>query len=202
MKEYPPIPGSSRAPHEPCIAFDKLDGSNLRFEWHRKRGWNKFGTRTRLFDATDPIFGSAISIFLTKYASAIEQMLRHNKLLRNVTELICFAEFLGPNSFAGQHVATDSKDVVLFDINLHKKGFISPRDFVNEFGHLHIPRVVYEGNLNKSFIEDVRSNKFDLSEGVICKGESGHKLWMCKIKTLQYLEKIKARLENWEDYWE
>ena len=27
-----------------CLAFDKIDGSNVRFQWNRKRGFYKFGT--------------------------------------------------------------------------------------------------------------------------------------------------------------
>jgi hypothetical protein len=48
-----------------AYVFDKLDGSNLRFEWKRKGGWYKYGTRHRLFDATDPGFGSAIELSTT-----------------------------------------------------------------------------------------------------------------------------------------
>jgi hypothetical protein len=28
----------------PFVAFDKLDGSNIRAEWDRKKGWHRFGT--------------------------------------------------------------------------------------------------------------------------------------------------------------
>ena len=45
MEQYPHIEGSTKAPiGEPCIAFYKYDGSNLRFEWSPKKGWHKFGT--------------------------------------------------------------------------------------------------------------------------------------------------------------
>lgn len=57
MKDYPSIPGSSKAPQLPCIAFKKYDGSNIRAEWSKKRGWYKFGTRTQLIDKTDLVFG-------------------------------------------------------------------------------------------------------------------------------------------------
>lgn len=43
--------------------FDKIDDSNLHFEWNRKRGWHKFGTRTRLFNEADWQFGRAIPLF-------------------------------------------------------------------------------------------------------------------------------------------
>jgi hypothetical protein len=50
MYRYPEIDGPSKAPHEHCLAFDKLDGSNMRFEWSPKRGWYKFGSRGQLID--------------------------------------------------------------------------------------------------------------------------------------------------------
>lgn len=79
MKEYPKILGSERIPlNEECIAFDKLDGSNLRFEYSKKQGWYKFGTRRRLFDHTDPDFGSALEIFQRKYAEPIEKIVFDN----------------------------------------------------------------------------------------------------------------------------
>lgn len=69
MQQYPSILGSSKAPlGEPCIAFVKYDGSNLRWEWSPKRGWNKYGTRTQLFNETTPIYIyiTNLSLFLKK----------------------------------------------------------------------------------------------------------------------------------------
>jgi hypothetical protein len=38
-------------------------------------------------------------------------------------------------------------------------------------------------------------------EGVICKGGTGHRLWMGKIKTLAYLEELKRRFKDkWKMY--
>lgn len=54
--------------------------------------------------------------------------------------------------------------------------------------------------------QDVRDNKFNLNEGVICKGHltKGNffgKMWMCKIKTQAYLDKLKNRFgDDWEKY--
>jgi hypothetical protein len=138
-----------------------------------------------------------------------------------VQEVICFGEFFGPFSFGGQHDpqhpalllggcegVNGPKDVVLFDVNVHKKGLMSPRDFVNTFAHLPIAEVIYEGNLNASFIQDVREGRYPVVEGVVCKGlnPSGkppHNLWMTKIKTLSYkAECIKRFDADWEKYWD
>lgn len=210
MKEYPKILGPYDAETLPCIAFYKLDGSNLRFEWNPRSGWYKFGTRRRLFDRSDPEYGIAVEIFLKKYGESLIQVIRENPAYRKTEGLIAYAEFFGPHSFAGKHDATflgvesnDPKDVVLFDVNIHKKGFISPQKFVEHFGHLHIPQVVYQGEFNRQFVEDVRNGKFPVREGVIAKGGEGHKIWMRKVKTLAYLKELKERFgTGWQEFWE
>ena len=62
---------------------------------------------------------------------------------------------------------------MFFDVLVgHKnRAFIKPRDFIKVFSSL-IPtsKVVYEGNLNEQFIQDVRNNIYNLKEGVVCKG--------------------------------
>lgn len=203
MKEYWSIPHSAKAPREYCYAFYKYDGSNLRVEWHKKRGWNKFGTRHQLFDETHDIFAPAIDIFMNKYSEPIAKILTDN--FRGIESAITYCEFLGKNSFAGNHDPNEVKDMILFDVNVHKKGILDPKQFLDLFGSLHIAELVYQGNLNEPFIEAVRSNSLDvkLNEGVIAKGGSGHKLWMCKIKTRDYLDKLKeSKGSEWEKYWE
>lgn len=203
MNEYPSILGPNKAPSLPCLAFYKYDGSNLRWEWSRKRGWNKFGTRKHLFDETDAVFGPAIPIFMDKYADAIEKVIKDSKQYRNAEYITAFTEFFGPNSFAGQHNPSDKKELVLFDLQVHKRGILDPRTFIKTFGHLDTAKVVYEGNLNASFIDDVKNSKYDLNEGVVCKGGTGHGLWMRKIKTLVYLQKLKGKYgDHWEQHWE
>lgn len=83
-------------------------------------------------------------------------------------------------------------------------GIIGPKQFVSDFGHLAIARVVYEGKLTGRFTEAVRAGKYGVEEGVVCKGgKGGPDLWMAKIKTYAYLEKLKAAFaDRWEDYWE
>lgn len=203
MYQYPSISGPNKAPHEHCIAFYKHDGSNLRFEWQPKKGWCKYGTRHLLFDHTHDEFGKAIEMFKNKYASDIEKIIRDDKIMRMAKCVTVFLEFEGPRSFAGRHHPEDVKDLILLDAHVHKKGIMGPTEFLKRFGHLQIPRIVYEGVLNQTFIEDVKTNKFDLKEGVVCKGGSGHGLWMRKIKTTEYRERLKSSFgPEWEKYWE
>jgi hypothetical protein len=177
-------------------AFDKLDGSNLRFEWSKKKGFYKFGTRNTMIDEKNEQFGKAIPIFLEKYGDELDKIFR-SKDYRNDLSFVCFAEFLGENSEYGQHYPDDNFDVVLFDVNVYKRGFVKPKEFVQNFGHLDIPKLVYHGNLNKEFVKDVQENKFGLKEGVIAKGVVGTKkseqVYYCKIKTNKWLENLKSR---------
>jgi len=219
MKTYWSIPGPGRSfPHLDCIAFDKLDGSNLRFEWSRKRGWWKFGTRRRLFDVNDPEFGQAIGIFLAKYGDDLVAIFT-SKRYRGTEKAVVFCEFYGPRSFAGWHHPDDVPTVTMIDVAVHKKGIVLPRDFVDDFGHLEIPSVVYEGKFGKQFVEDVREGRLSgmTGEGVVAKGVNvgkkkspQHGLWMRKVKTRWWLEELKKRAvespelrhvleENWKE---
>lgn len=203
MKSYPSIEGPSKAPKDQGIAFYKYDGSNLRFEWNKKRGFHKYGTRKRLFDETDPDFGEAIKIFNTTLSTDLESIFK--QYYRDSQEMTVFCEFFGENSFAGQHKPEPHK-LVLLDVDVYKHGFVSPREFVkvfcNELGD-RAAQVIYEGNLNESFIKDVREGKYPVNEGVVFKGGSGHKIWRTKIKTNTYLQKLKETYaEGWESYWE
>jgi len=207
MKTYPHIDGPSKAPKKPCIAFEKYDGSNLRFEWSKKRGFYKFGTKNRLFDESDPDYGTAIQLFNDTLADFVVDIVTAN--FKGIQKFIAYAEFLGERSFAGQHHPDDLKFLKLFDVNIHQKGFIPPNKFVKfccNKGNDHVARVIYEGNLNHDFINKVRDGEFDVFEGVVCKGMTGksiHTLWMTKIKTNAYRKKLEEVYQgNWENFWE
>jgi hypothetical protein len=115
-----------------------------------------------------------------------------------------FTEFLGPNSFAGLHKEEDPKELRLFDVWAEPLGMLGPKRFTADFGHLRTARVVYEGKLTGKFAEDVRLGKYGVNEGVVCKGGSGGAdVWMVKVKTYAYMERLKqAFADRWEEYWE
>lgn len=206
MKRYPSIPGPSKSPNAPCIAFYKYDGVNFRAEWSRKRGWYKFGSRNVLIDRDHP-FGSAIQLFLDKYAKDLPLVFK-NKYFKGIDSFIVYCEIWSANSIAGHFPQSDGtlrvqlsdiepNNVTLFDVNANKRGIVLPRDFVKLFGHLDIPEIVYEGNFNRQFIEDVRKNAFNIKEGVVAKGTNvtQHRLWMAKCKTNWWFEEIKRLAE-------
>ena len=200
MKSYPSINGCSKAPHSPCVAFYKYDGSNLRFEWSKQRGFHKFGTRRRLFDESDPEYGKSIQLFQDKYADKITAaLLKDKKYGRQLDRYVAFCEYFGPSSFAGQHKFEENMDIVLFDIAIHNKGFLTPREFIDVTENIDAAQVVYDGNLNAEFIQKVKTNSLDvkLNEGVVVKGihprakNPNHAIWMVKIKTKEWMDKLK-----------
>ena len=187
----------------PIIAFDKLDGSNLRFEYSQKRGFYKAGTRKMMIDSNEDQFGFAVKLFKDKYEEKLTQVFK-SKDYRNSLSFVCFAELVGTKSAFGDHdYGNDDFDITLFDISQYKKGLIPPKQFIKDFGHTGIPRVVYEGNLNKELVQRVKINEFGLTEGVICKGLVDTKkgntfLHYCKIKTDDWFERL--RLKHPERY--
>lgn len=197
MKQYDSIDYYGDYWGLPVVAFDKLDGSNLRFEFSQKRGFYKFGTRKMMIDQNSD-FGFAIDLFLNKYNESLTRIFK-SKDYRNILNFVCYAELVGTKSAFGQHdFGNDEFDIVLFDIDQYKKGMIPPKQFVKDFGDCGIPRVVYEGNLNMEFVNDVKNNKFNLTEGVICKGLTETKkgrpmLYYCKIKTNDWFERLRSR---------
>lgn len=210
MIEFPTIINSSKAPRKDGIAFDKLDGSNFRAKYTSKRGFDVFGTRRQLIDETTPFWNEMVKYFNENMKAPLEDLFKKSKDFRDYREIIVFGEFLGENSFAGFHEDEPHK-IVTFDVMVgHKlRKFIKPREFIKTFKDIvEIPKVVYEGNLNDSFIADVRNGKYDVKEGVIFKGNETSGafcggVWTCKIKTQSYFDKLKEKFkEDWEKYGE
>lgn len=214
MLHYPKIPGSRDAPDGRCVAFEKYDGTNIHWDWDRDFGWHSFGTRRDEFNLTDAgveaftrrhaHLRQSIDAFKSTLADGLEKVFLEHPSYAGYQSLKAFTEFLGPNSFAGLHKDGDPKELRLFDVWSEQFGMVGPRQFVTDFGHLPVARVVYEGRLTGQFAEDVRIGKFGVAEGVICKGGAGGPdVWMVKIKTYAYLERLKqAFADRWEEYWE
>ena len=204
MKDYWSIQGPRNAPHEDCIAFDKLDGQNIRVEWSKKRGWYKFGSRNVLLDSSQPYLGQAIQLFHDKYGESLIKAILDYKEWKvwgvEKTGVTVYCELWGPNSFAGWHVDGEPLTVTLIDVNLNKRGMVLPRQFIKVFGHLDIPKAIYEGKFSKQFIEDVYQGKYPVTgEGVVAKGiipgrKAQHSLWMAKCKTYKNLDAVRKRI--------
>src|SRR5262245_20254555 len=106
MKEYPSILSandllarSNDYLGRAFVAFDKLDGSNIRAEWDRKKGWHRFGSRRRLLDASLPFLGQAIQLILDGYGDGLARAFTDDPALHRPQEATVYFEFFGPHSF-------------------------------------------------------------------------------------------------------
>ena len=95
---------------------------------------------------------------------------------------------------AGAPLQNDELDVILFDVWIYKKGWVQPQKFIDEFGHLGIPNLIYQGELDEQIINDIQENKFNLKEGVMAKGVEENDTFMMKIKTKSWLRRVKTEL--------
>ena len=191
MKIYPSM--DAEIVRQPIYAFDKLDGSNMRAEWSRKRGFYKFGTRKRLLGEDERIFGKVPSLVREKFSEELEKIFRKNRW----DKAVCFFEFYGPNSFCGWHDENDEHTVTLIDVAPDRKEILEPRDFVKTFGHLDVAALLYRGNPNSEFIDSVKNRTLSgmTFEGVVCKGKhrsSGRPL-MFKVKSHEWYAALREK---------
>ena len=191
MEQYPSI-GVKATPSIEIFAFDKLDGSNIRVEWSKKNGFSKFGSRTRLIDATSEPLGESIELFLKKYADDLEQIYQKSRYERATA----FLEFHGVNSFAGYH-EKEPHDVTLFDVHIYKRGMLPPKEFISVFADkVETPKLLYRGKPNAEFISKVRKSTLSgmTFEGVVCKSAPvKNRSLNFKIKSEAWLNKLKGK---------
>jgi len=205
VKEYPSIPrstGSAFRELPDAYIFDKLDGSNLRFAWSKKRGWYKFGTRARLFDEGDWQFGRAIPLFQKNLAEPLAKIF----LTQRWDQCVVFAEHWGPSSFAGNHHMPgtnrplDQDEVMrldLIDVAPHKQGILGPAEFIRLFSDLPSAQFLGRFHWTRSFVERVWHGELRgiTLEGVVGKIGHGktHDLIMAKAKTASWVNKVRER---------
>lgn len=192
MKQYPSIPYLQGHPDvgKQLHTWAKLDGSNLRFEWSKKRGWYKFGTRRRLFDETFPVYGPAIPLFRERLADPLERIIRKKKW----PSIIVYCEFYGPQSLGGQHIEGDPMELVVIDANPYKKGFLPPTDFLKLFGELG-PNYLGYLKWGTEFLQQVYDGTLEGAsfEGVVGKCVEGKKVVRHKAKSRAWKKAIIER---------
>lgn len=207
MKQYPSIPsssGTSFKAHGWMHCWDKMDGSNLRFEYNRIKGWHRFGTRTQLMDENTEIYGAAIPLFLSEIGPHIL------KKFPKAQNIMAFCEWLGPNSFAGTHIdPVENMGLYLLDMTEDKKGFISPGCFLSAFdGQIPTPHYYGQFNWTRGLIDRVAEGKLtdDLlllpnTEGIIGKAKTSKAVTvMAKAKTNWWKEKLRATCKSEKEY--
>ena len=193
MKDYPSIPrarGQAFRAISDAFIYDKLDGSNIRVEWSSKRGivWNKFGTRARLLDESDDVFGGIPEIFRRVWQETLTGIVSDRRWERGV----CFFEFWGPNSFAGQHEPNDEKRLTLIDVAVHRQGILGPRRFDQIFGGQDVPNIIGIRNWTREYVEQVWRGEVEgvTFEGVVAKAGDGHQIVRAKAKTEAWVRKV------------
>lgn len=191
MKEYPSI--QHDVVDQPIYAFDKLDGSNIRAEWGRKQGFYKFGRRHGLLDDSNPMLKEAEGLILNGYAEELSRIFVGQRWQKAV----CFFEFFGPRSFAGNH-EQEAHEVVLLDVVYEKRGFMEPNPFLKMFSsRVKTASLLYHGNPNQPFLDSVRNGQLEgmTYEGVVCKGKliSPGRPLMFKVKNRAWVEEVKTK---------
>lgn len=203
---YPKIPDTFNCPLKQCIAFEKYDGTNIYWVFNSPYGFTDFGTRRdrfplnntgiKQFEQTHPELSSINKLLDYK----LESYLTNN--YPNSKEIIIFTEYFGPNSFAGSHNPNDKKQLIIFDVQVDGK-IIPPKEFIIEFKDFNIARVIFQGKYSGQLFVDIRNNKYNIKEGAVIKGMVDDQIYMAKVKTEEYMQKLKDKFkDSWEDYWE
>lgn len=210
---YPKIPDSSYFPPKSCFVFEKYDGTNIHWIWNLQQGFFGFGTRRHRFSYDEKGFAefaeenrknylsSAAYYFNKVYEKGLDDIFRNDEKYKN-SIVIVFTEYFGKSSFAGSHKPDECKKLMLIDISIDNK-IITPDIFLKDFNQFPFARLLYRGKYSGQLVEDVRHGKFNVDEGVVIKGVSHGNLYMVKVKTDNYMEKLKNFYkDNWKNYWE
>lgn len=207
MKTYPSIPrlyDLQKYNNVKFHIFEKLDGSNIRVEWSKKSGFCKFGTRHQLLTEDQGPLYNCKQIITDMFEDSISSKLSRMKVERAVL----FFEYYGVGSFAGSHPHDDTMTAALIDIDIYKKGTMSPQDFVNFCGDdLKCAKLLAELYPTKEFVDAVRDGSFDgcTFEGVIGKAKLGSNFTpveMFKIKTQKWLDALKEHCGGNQELYE
>lgn len=197
MKQYPSI--SSFIQRRISVnVYDKIDGSNIRVEWTKKRGFHKFGSRKQLLAGDQGLISKAPSLLLA-YTERLENYLT---TCLHAERAIVYFEFYGENSFAGSHEIADNHKLVVLDIELYKRGFIHQDEYLRMAQNYDIPIPYFIGKhiIDHDFEEMIRNGKIGSFEGVVCKSiharDKHGKPIMFKIKNQAWIDKVKAKFAN------
>ena len=194
MVEYPSIPhatGQTFREIQRAHVFDKLDGSNLRSEWSRKRGWYKHGQRNGVLDDSNPHLAVVPALFMERLAEPLERIARAERW----QHLIVYYEFWGKLSLAGNHEAGDPKFLSLFDAEPDDRGILPPIDFRKCFeGAVLTAAYLGVAHWTRGYCERVRLGEVEgvTFEGVVGKALEGRQIVRAKAKTQAWKDRVRA----------
>ncbi len=175
--------------------FDKLDGRQIRVQWSKKKGWHLYGSKTRLFDASDKEYARAIPLFEHGLAEPLAKVAVDNKW----PTCVAVCEYWSNKSLGGLLLPDDEMKVSLIDLGT-KDGFVDPKEYVRMLFKLYIPAATYLGpyKWTRGFVEDVWQGQwahadFVTFEGVVGKSSSRRDgLIMAKAKQRIWVDRIRA----------
>lgn len=210
MKSYPSIP-YWKAGHfgEPVYVFEKLDGTQIRAVWTKKRGWDKFGSKGQLIDDSSE-WANMIEVFMEAHGDELPRLFKSE--YPRIQEFTIFGEYWGYHSFIGTHFKPERRHVTIFDVSLYKQGFVLPREFSKVFtgdpyrfarcfGRFTYGKAlvdaIFEWEPLDSILNEVNGPSLQgLFEGVVCKGTRKTKgrdlIWQAKCKTEAWLKAVRA----------
>ena len=192
MKAYPSITTKIDF-SKPYHIFDKLDGSNIRAEWSPKKGFYKFGSRTQLLTEDQKTLWPCRDAIIEEYSETLSSRLSKLK----AESAVCFFEWVGPESFAGNHGDVSKNKPYLIDVAIYKKGMMPIEQYLKISEGIPSPRLLHVGKIYEDFFQAVRNRTLEgmTFEGVVGKGEHskqlGHAI-MFKIKSNDWLNKLKT----------
>lgn len=195
---------------EEIAAFNKLDGQNVCIKYSPKRkAFEQFGSRKRVFDENDEQFGNAVKWFNNScYPDLLSRIVTENSgkkgLFNGIDEVTFYFEWYGDHSFAGFHEDGDELRLALIDVFLKKKGYIEFKPLIELFySHKEIiqPELIYRGKLTKDFIKSIQDNDWtqegcqypNVKEGVVCRRTTlmkGQRLPKVKFKTKWWMTEL------------
>jgi hypothetical protein len=194
MKDYPSIPratGQGFREIDDCHVFDKPDGSSMRSQWSRKRGWYKHGRRQGLLDDSNPQLAAVPELFEAKLAGPLAQIAK----ARGWDGLVVFYEFWGPHSLAGLHYPNDAMRLTVFDAAVEGDlEMMDPVRFRKVFeGWVDTARYLGKVHWTRGYVERVRLGEVDgiTFEGVVGKAQSFRgQIVRAKAKTQAWIDRV------------
>lgn len=194
MKTYPSISAQVEMSRTYWV-FDKLDGSNIRAEWSKKRGFYKFGSRTQLLVPDQAMLWPAVDRIHVLSENGLDAALRKLRVER----VMCFFEWFGPRSFAGRHFdETQDMRLALLDLAPHKAGFMAPADVCSlaDKARVPMPALLHVGRVDQDLLDKVRLGALPgmSFEGVVGKAAPDRKrgpLLAFKYKSQAWLDRLR-----------
>lgn len=196
MKDYPSIPralGTAFREIPDAYIFDKLDGTSMRSEWNRKRGWYKHGLRHTRVDESNPLsfFAEGPKLFMHRLAEPLAKIAHDERWQR----CIAFYEYWGEKSLAGFHEQDDLKYLTVFDVAGDDGDILDPGAFRKLFeDRVLTPRFLGRANWTRGYVDLVRHGSVDgiTSEGVVAKLGTRREILRAKAKTQRWIDRVVA----------